>query len=134
MNLTTAQLAKYFDHTLLKAYATTEDFKAFCADCAQYGFAMAAINPAPVKLVKSLLKQTDVHVGAAIGFPLGPSRPNASRRWMRLQTVRTRLTMSSTSLNSKTETSITFERKWLRSSLPAERKRCSPRSFLKIAI
>ena len=55
MNLTTAQLAKYFDHTLLKAYATTEDFKAFCADCAQYGFAMAAITPAPVKLVKSLL-------------------------------------------------------------------------------
>ena len=79
MNLTTAQLAKYFDHTLLKAYATTEDFKAFCADCAQYGFAMAAINPAPVKLVKSLLKQTDVHVGAAIGFPLGQNTIETKR-------------------------------------------------------
>ena len=79
MNLTVAQLAKYFDHTLLKAYATTEDFKVFCADCAQYGFAMAAINPAPVKLVKSLLKQTDVHVGAAIGFPLGQNTIETKR-------------------------------------------------------
>ena len=65
------QLAKYFDHTLLKAYATDADFDAFCADCAQYSFAMAAINSAPVSYVKERLKNTTVHVGAAIGFPLG---------------------------------------------------------------
>ncbi len=64
-------LAKYFDHTLLKAYATDSDFDAFCADCAKYSFAMAAINSAPVSYVKERLKNTSVHVGAAIGFPLG---------------------------------------------------------------
>lgn len=69
--MTAKQLARYFDHTLLKAYATEEDFRAFCADCAAYGFAMAAINPAPVKLCKQLLRDTPVHVGAAVGFPLG---------------------------------------------------------------
>ena len=69
--MTAKQLARYFDHTLLKAYATEEDFRAFCADCAAYGFAMAAINPAPVALCKQLLRDTPVHVGAAVGFPLG---------------------------------------------------------------
>lgn len=69
--MTAKELAKYFDHTLLKAYAATEDFRAFCADCAKYDFAMAAINSAPVSLVKELLSNTTVHVGAAIGFPLG---------------------------------------------------------------
>ena len=37
--------AKYFDHTLLRADATHADFRSFCADCARYGFAMAAVNP-----------------------------------------------------------------------------------------
>lgn len=69
--MTAKELARYFDHTLLKAYATEDDFRAFCADCAAYGFAMAAINPAPVSLCKQLLRDTPVHVGAAIGFPLG---------------------------------------------------------------
>lgn len=69
--MTAKELARYFDHTLLKAYATEEDFRAFCADCAAYGFAMAAINPAPVALCKQLLRDTPVHVGAAVGFPLG---------------------------------------------------------------
>ena len=69
--MTAKELARYFDHTLLKAYATEDDFRAFCADCAAYGFAMAAINPAPVALCKQLLHDTPVHVGAAIGFPLG---------------------------------------------------------------
>ena len=69
--MTAKELARYFDHTLLKAYATEEDFRAFCADCAAYGFAMAAINPAPVAQCKQLLRDTPVHVGAAVGFPLG---------------------------------------------------------------
>ncbi|MGN1251085.1 MAG: deoxyribose-phosphate aldolase [Candidatus Spyradocola sp.] len=69
--MTAKELARYFDHTLLKAYATEDDFRAFCVDCAAYGFAMAAINPAPVALCKQLLRDTPVHVGAAIGFPLG---------------------------------------------------------------
>lgn len=70
-NLTPAQLAKYFDQTLLKAYASDEDFRAFCEESAKYHFKMVAINSAPVKKCKEFLKDSDVLVGAAIGFPLG---------------------------------------------------------------
>ena len=69
--LTPEQLAKYFDQSLLKAYASKADFERFCAECAAYHFKMAAINSVPVRLCKSLLADTDVLVGAAIGFPLG---------------------------------------------------------------
>lgn len=70
-NMTPEQLAKYFDHTQLRAYATYKDFETLCEESRRYGFAMVAINPAPVKLCKELLAGTDIHVGAAIGFPLG---------------------------------------------------------------
>lgn len=71
LNLTPEQLAKYFDQTLLKAYASTEDFERFCTESAAYHFKMVAINSAPVKKCKDFLKDSDVLVGAAIGFPLG---------------------------------------------------------------
>ena len=70
-NFTPEQLAKYFDQTLLKAYASEEDFRSFCEESARYHFKMVAINSAPVKKCKAFLKDSDVLVGAAIGFPLG---------------------------------------------------------------
>lgn len=70
-NLTPAQLASYFDHTQLRAYAQYSDFEKVCNEAKTYGFAMVAINPVPVTLCKQLLAGTSVHVGAAVGFPLG---------------------------------------------------------------
>lgn len=70
-SLTPASLAAYFDHTQLRAYARKEDFEKLCDEARTYGFAMVAINPAPVRLCKELLAGTKVHVGAAVGFPLG---------------------------------------------------------------
>ena len=69
--LTPETLAKYFDQTLLKAYASDEEFKTFCAESAAYGFKMVAINSSPVKKCKAYLADSNVLVGAAIGFPLG---------------------------------------------------------------
>lgn len=69
--MTPEKLAGYFDHTQLRAYATEADFEKLCAEARQYGFAMVAINPALVALCRRLLKDTPVHVGAAVGFPLG---------------------------------------------------------------
>ena len=71
MKLTEKELCKYFDHTFLKAYATKADFEKLCNEAKTLGCAMVAINSSPVKLCKELLAGTDVHVGAAIGFPLG---------------------------------------------------------------
>lgn len=71
INLTPAILAKYFDQTLLKAYASENDFAAFCEESDRYHFKIVAINSAPVAMCKRFLKDSDVLVGAAIGFPLG---------------------------------------------------------------
>lgn len=69
--MTPEKLAGYFDHTQLRAYATEADFGKLCAEAREYGFAMVAINPGPVALCRRLLEGTSVHVGAAVGFPLG---------------------------------------------------------------
>ncbi len=53
--------------------------KKLCAEAREYGFAMVAINPAPVSLCKDLLAGTSVHVGAAVGFPLGQSTPKVKK-------------------------------------------------------
>lgn len=70
-NMTPEQLANYFDHTLLKAFAEEKDFKVLCEDSMKYGFKMVAINSAPVAMCKEFVKGSEVHVGAAISFPLG---------------------------------------------------------------
>lgn len=69
--MTVAELAKYFDHTLLKPFATEEEFAVLCGEAREHGFMMVAINSAPVALCKRLLQESGVHVGAAISFPLG---------------------------------------------------------------
>ena len=69
--MTSQELARMFDHTFLKPYATDQDFEKLCQEAKTIGAAMVAINSEPVKLCKKLLEGTDVHVGAAISFPLG---------------------------------------------------------------
>ena len=64
-------IARMIDQTLLKPYVTDAELRAFCEESAQHHFAMVAINSAPVKVCREALKDSDVHVGAAIGFPLG---------------------------------------------------------------
>jgi len=70
-NLTPETLAKYFDQTLLKPFVTEQRLREFCEESDRYGFAMVAINSAPVKFCREVLKNSAVHVGAAVGFPLG---------------------------------------------------------------
>lgn len=65
------QLARMIDHTLLKNDVCEKDFITLCEEANNYHFKMVAINPAATELCKSQLQGTDVHVGAAIGFPLG---------------------------------------------------------------
>ena len=69
--VTARQLAGMFDHTLLKPYVTDEEFRTLCADADRFGFCMVAINSAQTALCKGFLKESPVHVGAAISFPLG---------------------------------------------------------------
>jgi len=63
--------AKYIDHTILKADVTFEELNRVIEQCKQYRFAMMAINSVHVSYCKAKLQDCDVHIGAAIGFPLG---------------------------------------------------------------
>lgn len=65
------ELTKMFDHTYLKAYASYKDMEKLCDEAKSINCAMVAINSSMVKICKDLLKDTDIHVGAAISFPLG---------------------------------------------------------------
>lgn len=70
-NITEKELAMTFDHSLLKAFSTDDDLIQLCKEAKELGCAMVAINSYPVKLCKEYLKDTNIHVGAAISFPLG---------------------------------------------------------------
>ena len=70
-NITREQLCAMFDHTNLKPYAVKNDFEKLCAEASANNFAMVAVNSVQTAVCKEFLKGTSVHVGAAIGFPLG---------------------------------------------------------------
>ena len=69
--VTEEELAGMIDHTNLKAFADDAAFEKLCHEAMKYHFKMVAINPAQISRCKEKLKGSPVHVGAAIGFPLG---------------------------------------------------------------
>ncbi|CUH96588.1 Deoxyribose-phosphate aldolase [Propionispora sp. 2/2-37] len=71
MNISAQQLANMIDHTNLKAFADESMFQKLCQEAKQYNFKMVAINPAQTERCKKMLAGSTVHVGAAVGFPLG---------------------------------------------------------------
>ncbi len=75
MNITREELVKKIDHTNLKPDITEQDIILLCRDAEKYGFASVCVPPYYVKLVYSLLKNTDVSVGTVIGFPNGYNSP-----------------------------------------------------------
>ena len=66
-----ADLAKYIDHTLLKADATREELQTLCQEARQYGFATVCVNVANVRFAAGLLRGAPSRVCAVVGFPLG---------------------------------------------------------------
>lgn len=65
------KINKLIDHTVLKAFATSDEIKKLCLEALEYDFASVCVNPANVKLAKELLQGSDVLVCTVIGFPLG---------------------------------------------------------------
>lgn len=64
-------LCRLVDHTNLHADATDDDLRRLCAEAVSHHFRMVAINQVQVELCARELAGTDVHVGAAVAFPLG---------------------------------------------------------------
>ena len=71
MHYTIDNLARLVDHTNLHADATEADMEKLCDEARRYHFKMVAINSGQSARCSALLAGTDIHTGAAIGFPLG---------------------------------------------------------------
>ncbi len=78
MNLN--ELAKKFDHTLLKATAVEPDIRKLCEEALAHHFASVCVNPCWVPLTSELLKGSDVLVCTVIGFPLGANSSEVKAR------------------------------------------------------
>ncbi|MFR2950188.1 MAG: deoxyribose-phosphate aldolase [Collinsella intestinalis] len=70
MSLTKSELAKYMDHTLLKADATAEQIDHVAAEARELNTASVCVNGYWVPRVADALEGTDVMTCAVIGFPL----------------------------------------------------------------
>jgi len=77
--MTSDELAKSIDFSLLKPDATVDDVRKFCKKALEYNFAAVFVNPCYVSIVSNLLQGSSVKAGVAIGFPLGASTTSIKR-------------------------------------------------------
>ena len=66
-----ADIAKFIDHTNLKADATAADIDRLCREADENGFASVCVNPCWVPRCRDALADSEVAVCTVIGFPLG---------------------------------------------------------------
>jgi deoxyribose-phosphate aldolase len=71
-----ADLSRYFDHTLLKPDAVSEQIRVLCRDAIAWDFASVCVNGTWVPLCAELLSGSTVNVCAVAGFPLGATLPS----------------------------------------------------------
>ena len=64
-------IAKFIDHTMLKADTTTATIRRYCEEAKEYGFASVCVNTVHVPWVAELLKDSSVDTCCVVGFPLG---------------------------------------------------------------
>ena len=70
-NFTPAELARYFDHTALKAETTEADIKKLCDEAKEFGTAAVCVNPVWIPLASRILNGSTVMPITVVGFPLG---------------------------------------------------------------
>ncbi|HVE86197.1 MAG TPA: deoxyribose-phosphate aldolase [Myxococcales bacterium] len=74
---TSADIAPYIDHTLLKPDATREDVVKLSEEARQYGFATVCVNSSHVGTAARVLAGSKTVPIAVVGFPLGAALPSA---------------------------------------------------------
>ncbi|KAI8144100.1 deoxyribose-phosphate aldolase [Fennellomyces sp. T-0311] len=84
--LTYSQLAKVFDHAILKPEQTTKDVEEGCKLALEYDAKSVCVKPCDVKQAVELLKGSSVLVGTVISFPHG-NAPTTAKVAEALQTV-----------------------------------------------
>ena len=74
---TSPDLARYIDHTLLKAEATRDEVVKLCDEARRWGFATVCLNSVNIALAAQLLQGSSTVPIAVVGFPLGAALPSA---------------------------------------------------------
>ena len=69
--LSSDDIAKMIDHSLLKPQLTREDIVKGCEIASKYNTISVCVRPCDIELACKLLKDTDVKVTTVIGFPHG---------------------------------------------------------------
>ena len=77
--LSAADLARFIDHTLLKADTTAKDIEKLCAEAREHSFYGVCVNGSRVQQARHLLEETDIKVVCVVGFPLGAASGDAKR-------------------------------------------------------
>jgi deoxyribose-phosphate aldolase len=74
---TSADIAPYIDHTLLKADATRDEVVKLAEEARKYGFATVCVNSSNVGTAARVLSGSKTVPIAVVGFPLGAALPSA---------------------------------------------------------
>ena len=76
---TPATLARFIDHTLIRADATIQDIEKLCVEAREHKFHSVSVNGSWVVAACHFLDGSDVKVGCSVGFPLGAMSSDAKR-------------------------------------------------------
>ena len=71
IRISSATLAGYIDHTLLKPEAVMSQFEQLCDEAVKYKFKSVCVNSSWIPFVAKKLRGTGVKICSVIGFPLG---------------------------------------------------------------
>jgi deoxyribose-phosphate aldolase len=74
---TSADIAPYIDHTLLKPDATREEVVKLAEEARRFGFATVCVNSANVGTAARILAGSNTLPIAVVGFPIGAALPSA---------------------------------------------------------
>jgi deoxyribose-phosphate aldolase len=77
--LSTAQLAAFIDHALLRPDASARDIEKLCAEAREHGFFSVCVNGSWVAVARHFLDDSNVKVASVVGFPLGAMTTDAKR-------------------------------------------------------
>ncbi len=75
--MTATELARYIDHTMLKADAGPAEFDRLCDEAIRFGFRAVCVNSAWVQYVSRRLSDAGIAVCSVVGFPLGAMKSSA---------------------------------------------------------
>ena len=76
---TPATLARFINHTLIRADATIQDIEKLCVEAREHKFHSVSVNGSWVVAACHFLDGSDVKVGCSVGFPLGAMSSDAKR-------------------------------------------------------